>query len=215
MEEAGTVTDFKRGTERAEDAADRWFHSCPACLGVFATEETAGTRWPSPPACPFCGGLGVELMGQVRLNRVSIVWDASPCDGSCTAALGPVCVCRCGGVNHGTRRIVRYERIAGETQAVAGLADAAARDATKFRRQGEEWRALRTEADALVQARWGELVVRKGRGEFLSGPEFQGYLASHEARRRIRETTEMRSHKGRMTRLRRVLEEIGAVEVRA
>lgn len=191
---------------------ERWYFRCHVCLGVFVTEESAGSRWVAPPPCPYCGGDRVEIMGHVNRGQVSLTGDAAPCDGSCTAALGPLCVCHCGGENHGTRRVVRFERVAGEEAAVVRLADAAARDAAKFRRQSEEWRSLLAEAEAAVQIRWGEVTERKWRGEYLQGADWVTYRRGQDARRRVREAVGLKVHALRMRRLAEILQDVEPIQ---
>jgi hypothetical protein len=81
----------------------RWYVRCTTCLSIGAVETNPyGQRW----TCGICAGT-VEVMGKVVLDKLETEHTRSACDARCTHARGPLCVCHCGCVNHGTGRVVR------------------------------------------------------------------------------------------------------------
>ena len=65
-------------------------------------------------ACPLCEYVPLRhyphrFMGEVKGPRLSRAEDRCPCDRRCTNATGPNCECSCGGVNHGSGRLVRVD----------------------------------------------------------------------------------------------------------
>lgn len=69
-------------------------------------------------ACPLCGELTLRYMGQV--HQTNLVRDVvkPACDLRCTAAVGPKCSCLCGNKNHGTHRLVVFNKVVGKLEVI-------------------------------------------------------------------------------------------------
>lgn len=119
---------------------ERWFLKCRECKKPWAVDIDGGNRWHNLAGaqyatCPTCGHTPYaetdehgrliyghqprdryhHVMGKVgrtRAGRLLTPEERSPCDGRCTNARGPNCDCRCGGANHGSRRVVTVWRCA-------------------------------------------------------------------------------------------------------
>lgn len=91
------------------NSVDRHYYRCQSCCHVAAIEGRLGGE----VRC-LCDGR-LELLGRVARARRGLVLDAErcACDSRCTNAPGPRCECSCGGVNHGTGRVVPIEVDAG------------------------------------------------------------------------------------------------------
>jgi hypothetical protein len=76
-----------------------WYHKCLHCLTSFSSTE------PKIDECD-CNSDDVICMGKVYGNTYKQIENRSPCDGRCSHASGPHCDCGCGGINHGTGRMV-------------------------------------------------------------------------------------------------------------
>lgn len=155
----------------------RCYYRCLACCEVAVVE----TSLPSEARC-LCDGR-MQLLGRVGPGR-RLVRDAErcPCDGRCTGAPGPSCDCRCGGVNHGTGRVVPVLVDAGGVPRVRVSDEAACRiRAAEYRsttrpykervkqlreRAGRSTEAERHLADALAGV--SALRTHKGRMEALA-----------------------------------------------
>lgn len=169
----------------------RYYIRCRACLAVGAVEAESEPR---QGACP-CGGR-VESMGKVHRDRLVREGQESPCDGRCTGAKGPSCDCHCGGVNHGSGRLVAIRYDLGPVP--------------RFELSPDDARAMEYQvALAFAEARIARLnaddvVARKLRGAHLSPDEFRRYRAVGEAHLRLRKVERMRTHHGRIKALRAV-----------
>lgn len=139
-------------------AVNRYYYRCRACCHVVAVEEQLGVAaTPSgamePTARCVCDGK-LELLG--RVGRKPGLWRDSErcaCDARCTNAPGPSCDCSCGGVNHGTGRVVPVEVGAGGIPrlVVACEVDCKAR-AAEYRAAAEPHRArLRAMREARAE----------------------------------------------------------------
>jgi hypothetical protein len=76
-----------------------YYHKCNDCLTPFSSGERR------VDVCD-CEG-SVTFMGMVQGDKYVLAVNKPACDGRCTHAHGPHCDCQCGGVNHGTGRVVQ------------------------------------------------------------------------------------------------------------
>lgn len=74
------------------------------------------------PICGICDQ-PVNHLGHVSGNKLAKLEDRCPCDGRCTGATGPNCDCQCGGINHGSGRLVTVEIITGNIPKLVPGAD--------------------------------------------------------------------------------------------
>jgi len=120
-----------------------YYWRCADCLDpVTVREKVTG-----PLLCGACGG-SMEYLGRVARDRLVVEAQVCACDHRCTGAIGPMCDCHCGGVNHGTGREVTVIRDAGPVPRLSPQ-----RDAARLRQRAEEYRRLRGEAEAALLAR--------------------------------------------------------------
>lgn len=87
-----------------------YYHKCNDCLTPFSSTERHVDR------CD-CDGI-VTFMGEVKGDKYVQTGNRPACDGRCTHACGPSCDCACGGVNHGTGRIVQTIIKEGKVKAI-------------------------------------------------------------------------------------------------
>lgn len=83
---------------------DRLVGRCEACVLPLATREE-GTHDYKSIACPECGAA-------VQLERVYGTRTTMACDAACESAIGSLCVCACGGWNHGGAYVREGEALA-------------------------------------------------------------------------------------------------------
>jgi hypothetical protein len=163
----------------------RHYYKCADCLSVVATADKVTPA----PDCGLCGG-AVEYMGEVGRDWSGLqkTRTVSVCDCRCTNAAGPRCDCQCGGVNHGSGRVVEVHYPAGDKPKLRIPPRAEAL------RVAEEWRA----AYASAKARYSELSAKKYGGVYLSAEEFNKWCRIGYA---LREARGLHTHKARMARL--------------
>ena len=68
--------------------------------------------------CPLCGELALRYMGQVRKTNIVRGGVKAACDLRCTSAVGPKCDCVCANENHGTHRLVVFDKVIGKLEVV-------------------------------------------------------------------------------------------------
>lgn len=166
----------------------RWYVRCVDCLSIAAIAEPPNVH---DMRCALCDG-PIETMGRVERNRLVRDEVRSACDDRCTNARGPLCDCHCGGLNHGSHRVVHVIRDAGPIPKIAMP------DNFKAKRAAEEYRAAR--AAALAQL--DPLLAARRRGEYLAGGDFRRL---RELQRALSHAHQARKHDTRLQTLRAVL----------
>lgn len=158
----------------------RHFYRCITCLAVSAIDGSPLRN----PACGACGGQ-LEHMGRVERDR--LVKDAIECvcDYRCTGALGPICNCKCGGVNHGTNRVVQVTYEAGAIPTVTP-------------RNPEQFKAIAAEYKSALDGIYSDfepLLNAKRTRQWLNDEQFTRLRT---LQRTYRKALESRCHKSRM-----------------
>jgi len=171
----------------------RRFARCMDCMSVVALDVTTDVRTTDGWQCGLCDGR-IADMGRVQIdtNRLQAERERCACDERCTHARGPLCVCRCGGENHGTGAVVRYVVDAGPVPVVQTPNSAKAQAAAA------EWRAGLQAARDLAQP----LRQKRANGIVLPRNEWDRLYRINAAISKARKQT---SHAGRMKTLSAVL----------
>jgi hypothetical protein len=153
----------------------RWYLRCLHCLTIAAVREHPERDL----SCGACGG-PVEDMGQVQESLLVNPEERTPCDDRCTSARGPLCVCRCGGVNHGVNRLV-----------IMGNGRVDMPDPAEARARAEEYRrGLENLCDQVM-----ELRALQATGHLLSHGDYKRLKLLEKL---FRDMTDARTHKTRM-----------------
>lgn len=179
-------------TQPAETSAalTRYFVRCQDCLSVAAVDVPRGTfatYRQSSARCAACNG-AIETMGEVHMDRLITRETRCACDERCTSARGPVCVCQCGGKNHGRNVVVEIIHDAGSVPRVQMMRPDHAR------RVRDEYH----EAIARVLATIDGLRARRRNGEYLPAADYQRL---NKADRAITKARLARCHRSRMATL--------------
>src|SRR5579863_10407615 len=99
---------------------DRHFLKCSYCerpLSVNAITEQE-IKFILDQKCPLCGELALRYMGRVQKTDLVKSGVKSACDLRCTNAVGPKCDCICSNENHGTHRLVVFNKVVGKLEVV-------------------------------------------------------------------------------------------------
>lgn len=84
------------------------FYQCQYCLTLSVVPGADKYDILVKPICGICDQ-SVNHLGHVAGDKLAKLEDRCPCDGRCTGATGPNCDCQCGGINHGSNRLVTVE----------------------------------------------------------------------------------------------------------
>lgn len=97
----------------------RHYFSCTFCerpIAINAAKEEV--KFFLEQVCPLCSEKALRYMGQVHKNNIVRPGTKAACDARCTNAVGPKCVCDCFCVNHGTKKLVVFNKIIGKLEVV-------------------------------------------------------------------------------------------------
>lgn len=99
---------------------NRHFLKCSFCERPMAVNAETGEeiKLILEQKCPLCGELALRYMGRVQQTNLVKTGVKSACDLRCTNAVGPKCDCVCTHENHGTHRLVIFDKIVGKLEVV-------------------------------------------------------------------------------------------------
>lgn len=172
----------------------RYYYRCNDCLTTSTLEERRHDL-----RC-ICGGK-IVCLGQVEQDRWTRRVAIPKCDGRCVHARGPKCDCECKGANHGAGLAGYIEvRVDGGPVILRPV------NPEEAIRRAEEYRAAKQEVyDALADV-YGQAWETYRTGGWVSNPVTWREIRSwHEA---INAAKTLRTHKGRIQRLRQIAEHI-------
>lgn len=99
--------------------ADRYYFKCTWCERSFACEcpreDVEAIRSAN---CPLCNEAAVRIMGRVEKSNIVREVKKPACDKRCTDAQGPSCNCKCNCLNHGSGKLVTFDKIVGKLSVV-------------------------------------------------------------------------------------------------
>ena len=166
----------------------RHFYRCRDCLELTVIDGEQLREL----ACD-CGGYA-DYMGHVHGDRLRRDEIESVCDARCTHAAGPFCNCSCGGVNHGTHRVVTVHYDGGAIPRVTARADLATRCA-----QVADWQRAIAEARERANAITGGAYNRIMTGAWVENKA--QWRQAYDLRTAIGKASRYQIHKRRMTAL--------------
>jgi len=98
---------------------NRHYMRCTYCERPLAIEsEREELKVILEQACPLCGEKALRYMGQVHKTDIVRQGVKAACDARCTNAVGPKCDCVCVNKNHGTKKLVVFNKVVGKLEVV-------------------------------------------------------------------------------------------------
>jgi hypothetical protein len=97
----------------------RFYFRCTWCervVSVNCSSEEVNAVIKAP--CPLCNEVALRVMGRVEKSNIVRTSVKSACDERCTNAQGPHCSCECSQVNHGTKKLISFDKIVGKLSVV-------------------------------------------------------------------------------------------------
>lgn len=99
---------------------DRHFLKCSYCERPLSVNvaSSAELGFVLEQNCPLCNEKALRYMGRVQQTNVVKQSIKAACDLRCTNAVGPKCDCVCVNANHGTHRLVVFNKVVGKLEVV-------------------------------------------------------------------------------------------------
>jgi hypothetical protein len=95
---------------------NRHFLKCTYCERPLSVNAENGEEleFILKQACPLCDKPALRYMGRVEHTNLVKTSVKAACDHRCTNAVGPKCDCICTNENHGTHRLVYFDKVVGK-----------------------------------------------------------------------------------------------------
>ncbi len=163
----------------------RHWYRCSSCLTGFAVDAGSPVLSSHAPdalalslVCSVCGGTGASYMGAQadHSRRLTHTETRCACDARCTGAVGKVCECACGGINHGTGRVV--EVTIDDGAAPIGALRMSPKARTNAKARAAEWAAALELAGPILTA----IRARRAAGEWLPRDQWLALRSASDAR---------------------------------
>lgn len=133
---------------------DRFLGRCEKCVRPVGVEEPNHSGDYFMVRCPECGG-------GIQLERLYGTLNAEPCDGLCMGAVGKLCLCSCGGRNHGGLFFETGEALASAVEAYRQRTENRVRAASERRERREAQKAADSaEVDRQYREANAEVLAR-------------------------------------------------------
>jgi predicted metal-dependent hydrolase len=193
---------------------ERYYLNCqycerPLCVDV---EEGNTINEIAEAACPLCGEKELRIMGRVEQNNIVRSTTKAACDLRCTNARGPKCVCECLCAFHGTKKLVRYDKVFRKLEVVEkDLLNNNTEYLARIRRMAVAKVEIKRNVLAFMEWKFGE-AVRKARTEWFAygSKEHQDYKKYYELKKKIEKIEDYRSVQKKINSLVKLIPTIGS-----
>lgn len=199
-----------RGSKKT---TERWYISCTYCERPLAVEVEVGNTIEeiAESACPLCNEKALRIMGRVEKTDIVRSKVKAACDLRCTNAVGPKCNCECGNVNHGTHKLVRYDKFFRKLEVVEkDLLNDNEEYLARIKRMAAAKVDIKERVLAFLEWKYGEIVriCKTGDYDWKTYTEFQKYC---ELKKRINKIEDLRSIQRKINSLVKMIPQIGPV----
>lgn len=192
---------------------NRHFARCLYCERPISFEcESVEVEFILSQACPLCGEKELHYMGEVHQSDIVKKSLKSACDLRCTNAVGPKCNCLCVNENHGTHRMVVYNKIVGKLEVVnKELLNNNEEYLARIKRMAAAKVDIKQRVLAFLEWKFGE-SVRKSRAGWVcyGSKEHQEYQKYTEIQKRINKIEDLRSIQRKINQLVKLIPQIGS-----
>jgi hypothetical protein len=194
---------------------NRHFLRCSYCerpisVNVETREELAFIL---NQVCPLCGEKALRYMGQVRKTDIVKQGVKAACDKRCTLALGPKCDCPCANENHGTHRLVVFDKVVGKLEVVEkDLLNDNEKYLARIKRMAAAKNKIKVNVIAFLNYKNREVLARaKELGGYwkLKYNEYGQYLAYQNFLKKLDKIEDMKSIQRKINSLSHLIPQIG------
>lgn len=193
---------------------NRYYFKCTYCERPFTVEynEPSELQLIIDSACPLCNEKDVvRRMG--RVEKTNIVRDVvkSACDLRCTNAVGPKCDCICVNHNHGTHRLVIFNKVVGKLEVVnADMLNDNENYLARIKRMAEAKNRIKVKVVTFLQFKFKDAIVEYNKGTYIGwGKAYQDYTKYREFMRRIDKLEDLKSIQRKVNTLAGMIPKIG------
>ena len=193
---------------------DRYYLSCTYCERPLCVQVEVGNTIEeiAESACPLCNEKALRIMGRVEKTDIVRSKVKAACDLRCTNAVGPKCNCECGNVNHGTHKLVRYDKVFRKLEVVEkDLLNNNEEYLARIKRMAAAKVDIKQRVLAFLEWKNQSVldIVRKTGTYDLYGDDWKAYCKYHELKKRIDKIEDFRSIQKKINSLVKMIPQIG------
>jgi hypothetical protein len=195
---------------------ERWYVSCTYCERPLAVniEEGNTIEEVAESACPLCNEKALRIMGRVEKTDIVRSKTKAACDLRCTNAVGPKCNCECGNVNHGTHKLVRYDKFFRKLEVVEkDLLNNNTEYLARIRRMAAAKVDIKQRVLAFLEWKNKKILdwlKQSGNSSWrLADEEWKAYQKYLEIHKRIEKIEDLRSIQRKINQLVKIIPQIG------
>jgi hypothetical protein len=191
---------------------NRHFLKCSYCerpLSVNA-ETNEEIKFILEQACPLCNEKTLRYMGRVQQTNIVRTGVKSACDLRCTNAVGPKCDCVCTNENHGTHRIVYFDKVVGKLVVVEkDLLNDNERYLARIKRMAEAKNRIKTKVITFLEYKFKDAINAYKHDRYLPYEVSNKYYKYREFLRKIDKLEDLQSIQRKINTLTKFIPQIG------
>ena len=162
--------------------------------------------------CPLCNEVALRYMGQVKNTDIVRKGVKAACDLRCTNAVGPKCDCVCGNENHGTHKLVTYDRVFKKLAVVnADMLNNNENYLARIKRMATTKNAIKVKVLAFLEYKFHEVLDAKRKGILYDLPyeKSKNYWTYKTYMNKIDKIEDLTSIQQKVNRLAKMIPQIG------
>jgi hypothetical protein len=195
----------------------RWYLKCQYCERPMAVDidnieiSAPNIEGVAQSACPLCGEKELRVMGRVEKKNIVREGVKAACDARCTNAVGPVCDCICGNINHGTHRLVRYDKVFCKLEVVEkDLLNNNTEYLARIRRMAAAKVDIKQRVLAFLEWKFKRILEIHKSNAWLRGDDWYDYLKYVEFEKQIDKIEDLKSIQKKINKLTHMIPAIGS-----
>lgn len=191
---------------------NRHFLKCTYCerpLSVNA-ETPAEIKFILEQACPLCNNAALRYMGRVQQTNIVRSGVKSACDLRCTNAVGPKCDCVCSNENHGTHRIVYFDKVVGKLVVVEkDLLNDNETYLARIKRMAEAKNRIKVKVITFLEYKFRDAIQAYKNEQWLKNDVYNQYYRYREFVKKIDKLEDLQSIQRKINMLTKFIPQIG------
>ena len=192
---------------------NRHFLKCSYCerpLSVNA-ENPAEIKFILEQVCPLCNEKALRYMGRVEKTNIVRTGVKSACDLRCTNAIGPKCDCVCTNENHGTHRIVYFDKVVGKLVVLEkDLLNDNEQYLARIKRMAEAKNRIKVKVITFLEYKFKEAINAYKHDRYMPTPLYNQYYLYREFVRKIDKLEDLQSIQRKINTLTKFIPQIGS-----
>lgn len=191
---------------------NRHFLKCTACerplsVNVETSEEL---QFILKQACPLCREVALRYMGRVQQTNLVKSGVKSACDLRCTNAVGPKCDCVCTHENHGTHRLIIFDKVVGRLEVVEkDLLNNNEAYLARIKRMATAKNSIKVKAITFLNYKYRDVLVAVRKNDYSNREVWYKYDNYKEFLRRVDKIEDLQSIQKKVNLFAKMIPQIG------